>query len=561
MNKSNQIKTISEGIETNCALLQSDQNPPSTLVEKIAKEVNKLSKIIQETPSHDLSLEEMKDLTEIIQKTTKKEEEIQTLFQNLIAEKTTKDIQTQSQNPTAQKPNPVRPSTAILTKDPEEMTHFKGKLTWKGVKYLVEQDLPQATSQQEWDAMVAAYEQILNDSMPSDNPNCQAGVDRLELSFNAEKEEMNILFPAQSKEKEPISLSLPVKQEIAATLKKGRLALVSSIQEIENKIASIPNRGNTCFIASTMQAWLVYQQEGLKRKLEKATDYEKTVIASILDCIQEYKKSNSFNIRKFLENVMIHYNVPGGDQRLNQFAKQMIEWKKSPSATSYPTLPQADAEELIRWLSQFVEPEQITRLHEEKLVLLPGESVVQSDAVEPDLYEGRRDLLPLKGKTLAHLLDLSFRDDLKATIAVDRRIRNKDGEEKDERVPLEARTERLSKAPQELLLSFKRFRKDNVRIGDAISQVEEILEMPGEKYFADGKSAKYRLRSIICHRGGSTANSGHYVAYVRKFDAQGNSQFYLADDGTITPQETKDVLKAAETAYQLIYDKINEPLS
>lgn len=541
MTFTNNIKTIAKEIETNHDLLKKD--PTDALVRKTAATIDALFKAIQRTPETDLSLEEMKELTEIIQKTTKKEEDIQTLFQSLIAQKT----------------NAIKP--AILTKDPEETAHFTGKLTWKGIKYTIEQDLPQATSKEEWNAIVAAYEQILNDSMPSDNPNCQAGVDRLELSFNAEKEEMNILFPAQSKEKESISLSLPVKQEIAATLKKGRLALASFIQEIENKISPIPSRGNTCFIASTIQAWLIYQQEGLKRKLEKATAFEKNIIESILAFIKKYKESSSIDLRTFLETVMIHYNVQGGDEKLNSFAKQMIEWKKEPSKTSYPSLPQADAEELIRWLSLFVESEQITRIHEEKLVLPPGESVVEveenpSNPTQPDLYEGHRDIIPLKGKPLSQLLELSFHDDLKEKTSVRRFIKNKEGGMEEKEVPLKARTERLSKAPQELILSFKRFGENNIRIGDAISQVEEILEMPGEKYFADGKNAKYRLRSIICHQG-STANSGHYVTYVRKFDAQGNSRFYLADDGRITPQETKDVLKAAETAYQIIYDKIN----
>ncbi len=545
MSTATKLRTTIASLEQDCAQLETNKDSSDPLVKKIAESVTQLSKAIHNIQSADLSLEEMKEVTQIVRQTTQQENKIQKIFESLITEKTPKETSSLENKPPVSASSPTK---AILTKDENALTHFKGSLVWKGVKYFVEQDLPQTTTQTEWEEIVKAYEQILNESLSNTDAECQPGADRIELSFHAENKKMDILFSSKK------TIAVEVKQEIADILQKHQSTSVIQNKNlgIYGKIISIPNKGNTCFIASTIQAWLIYQQKGLKKKLSNAKPEEKEVIEALLSFIEKYKKQETIDIRIFLETVMVHYK--GGNAQLSQFAKEMIEWKKSASTSSYPALPQVDTEEFMRWLSSFIQPEEITRLHKEDLLLAEGETL-QEPKTTNDPYEGRRDLIPLKGQTLSHLIDLSFQDDLEEDISIERLIRNKDQNLEEKKVPLKSRTEQLSQAPQEFILSLKRFDRNNERIGDPIRQVNEFLEMP-EKHFADGKSAKYRLRSIICHKGTKT-NSGHYVAYVRKINPQGLSQFYLADDGRISPEKTEDVLKAAETAYQIIYDKIN----
>ena len=586
-NQNDELTQELSDIKKRIALLgkTKDEEESCTLLSSIIQSAKNIeSEKPQETPSQ----EESKKYIGILNLTHELLGNARSIFKSVFARET--PPVNDASNPMLHDPAKVSlPQNAAPTKP------FEGKLKWGEIEYNVTQNLPQGTSNEDWKTIVDAYEKILNS--PEVSVQCKPGIKTLELTLDAKNSAMNIMIPAAVPQTFSItnqfvknlmeyhakrnivglqSSSQVTREEKTATdLRKITTRDPTGTETIESNkekrtgihaaIHGIPNPNNTCFIASSIQAWLVYQKKGLEKKLATATSKDKKIIASILDWIKTYELTAGqglVEIQPFLENVVAKCDT---NDRFEDFGKLVNEWKKDKKGT-FPGISQNDANELILWLSTFIESEEIFTHPEYQFALPPGETLIPDANRRDDRYEGFKHLtfeyhntsgsfVFNKGQTIAQSLERSFEDTLEKGTLIDDCIVQIGTKVERKQLPLESKKDRLSQAPQELTLFIKRFTNTREYIGGSIGKVTEILEMPAD-YFVDKTQAKYRLRSVISHLGNSL-ESGHYNAYVRKFDAQGNSQFYLANDSTIAPVTTDKALEAAEEAYMLIYDKIN----
>ena len=76
--------------------------------------------------------------------------------------------------------------------------------------------------------------------------------------------------------------------------------------------------------------------------------------------------------------------------------------------------------------------------------------------------------------------------------------------------------------------------------------LEQKPEATQEK--PDTRSGKYRLFSLISHKG-TSANCGHYVAFVKKGD-----DWVLFNDNKVV--QVPDITEASEGAYVYVYQRI-----
>lgn len=84
--------------------------------------------------------------------------------------------------------------------------------------------------------------------------------------------------------------------------------------------------------------------------------------------------------------------------------------------------------------------------------------------------------------------------------------------------------------------------------------VSEELDLSKYCLSDDGNGGKYRLRSIIVHKG--SILSGHYMCFIRKCDASDDTSnhWFACDDHRVYPVQTS-IVKQAQ-AYMLFYDKL-----
>lgn len=85
-------------------------------------------------------------------------------------------------------------------------------------------------------------------------------------------------------------------------------------------------------------------------------------------------------------------------------------------------------------------------------------------------------------------------------------------------------------------------------------------EAAGASAPALAHTGKYQLAAVLTHKGRS-ADSGHYVAWVRQPDGK---SWMLYDDDTVTPKTEEDILKLDgggdwHTAYLLLYQAVKAP--
>ncbi len=299
----------------------------------------------------------------------------------------------------------------------------------------------------------------------------------------------------------------------------------------------LPNMGNTCFIASVIQASMLFQEAAFEEKLKNANANEKDTIASILEWIQLFKnaKTKTFDLTGIC-NLLRKHNQYNGSQE--------------------------DAEELLSWFAKF-QPTPSVYYHEIKnFDLREGESIIEDSEREPDARNYVR-MIPLAvdedtstsqikpGQTLLNLLKNYFSDiDVRSEKShLPRLVQTSDQQYVNRNVLVLSKREILSAAPSELTIQIKKFR-EGTRLSGKLSDVPETFVMPKE-YCQNGETATYRLRSVISHHGSSSIHRGHYTACVRKGDS-----FFKADDATITPIDQKTMLEAAKEGYILIYDKV-----
>lgn len=116
------------------------------------------------------------------------------------------------------------------------------------------------------------------------------------------------------------------------------------------------------------------------------------------------------------------------------------------------------------------------------------------------------------------------------------------------------KTTLIATPPEQLILNFKRFmfsKRQNkaIKITNAVENIPETFTLP-QDIFAQGSDTKYELNGLIKHIG-SSAVSGHYIAYIKIED-----MWFCCNDDNITPVPVEDVLKAAKTSYVLIANKV-----
>ncbi|HSX14237.1 MAG TPA: ubiquitin carboxyl-terminal hydrolase family protein [Chlamydiales bacterium] len=304
----------------------------------------------------------------------------------------------------------------------------------------------------------------------------------------------------------------------------------------------IPNLGNTCYIASVIQASMLFQKSALQEKLITADANERKTIQAILDWIHEYENTKgAINLHSILR-ILQQNGMYNGTQQ--------------------------DAAELITWLGNFQPNSSVYFQQIFKTVpLVEGEFIIEDEGnrsqlvreipLEVECSHGTKQIKP--GQTLLSLLKKFFSEiDVQDQHAYrDCLVQDNQGNLSERRIPVISKKEILSSAPKELTLQIKKFSKNHNtgvlhRLEGALEDVPEIFVMPQE-YCANGETATYQLRSVISHLG-SNLDGGHYVAYVRK----GNSYFY-ANDRRIEKIDREGMLEGARNGYILIYDKIVQP--
>lgn len=379
------------------------------------------------------------------------------------------------------------------------------------------------------------------------------------------------VFSITSPDLKGATLFHPIKTVLPPDVKKESQPLIL--------FRGIPNKGNTCYLASVIQGWAVFQTAAFERKLANpsTTDSDKHIILSILKWIKKYDTTDQskIDIQPILDLITQNPNFRIGRQE--------------------------DASECIAWLQNFTEGSSPIVLHTTETLasdaLLSGETLLPENRT-CDPYPGRMVLelsthatLPemtwfdtamtlLKlaknffhpkteaqmpqvksGPTLLEMIkNLYSPATVEEGTEVTRLVQSAEGSVTLRKLKLSSRQERLSAAPEELTLEIKRFRYDRKthithRLGDEISQVPETFQLPAECLNSDQK-AFYKLRSVIHHLGDSP-DSGHYVAYVRKIDPQTQQSYFIeANDSAITPIDQATMLKMAAQGYILIYDKL-----
>lgn len=445
---------------------------------------------------------------------------------------------------------PTKAEQVSLVKISSNYKTYSKIISWNGHSYTLRERLPDSTTPEEWDTIVDSYEAILK------TQNQYAGVASLTLKLNQATEQMEIDIPARSEkitvkntehpavngllnfyknhDLESFKASLTqnstprdIQDETNAASKTPRnIDLIPATTDVHTIIRGIPNLGNTCFIASVCQSWLIYQEDALKKKLSQHPEENETkVISELLKWIENYKRNSQVSI----------YPI------LNLLKQNKSQWFNSQK------LIQQDAHEFMKWLSQFMVHEEIkneTTYEMDVSSLKNEQSLIPQDS-PPSSSSSHISLSLTSDKTTLESLVHQYFNPKLDNIQLSATIASTSNEITTKNLPVKSQKDRFVTAPQELNFQIKRFTQDS-KLNNEVD-MKEILELDGKKY---------KLDSIVIHQGKSK-DSGHYVAYVRKKDPRtGEDHFELANDGTISQVSMEAVLSAAKQAYLIRYTRI-----
>ncbi len=448
-------------------------------------------------------------------------------------------------------------ATTSTQKTPTDQTKtWEATLQWGGHTYTVKQDLPETTTIDQWENIVQSYEKILK--AQKDIP---AGVNTLTLTLDPDDNSMKIETPqgrgSSEAKKQPIVIKSDTVNALVKLYADYKINILSSrliptkkadktvpLDAIHTLTRPIRNTGNTCFIASVIQGWLIYQKAALEKQNNEGTQI-------LLKLINDYETKESIDLQSFVD-----------------FLK-----KKKPAWFSDGILLTQDPQELIAFLREFMPNTAVqtyteyTYKQEDSEDAVPSGATVVEETATKDPYSGMLTLHPTieqtkiqSGQTFDQLVTQSFTQENK-NIQLKREIcvpREKNIEEVVTReLTVTSQKQVLTRAPEELMIQVGRFQvqSDDQKdfVGGAIENVSEKLTLSSD-FFENKENPTYRLRSVIRH----IPSSRHYVAYVRKFNKDGSSSFVKANDSTIQPVDTKTVLEeAGQGGYLLIYDKSN----
>lgn len=343
-------------------------------------------------------------------------------------------------------------------------------------------------------------------------------------------------------------------------------------------LTGIPNLGNTCFLASLFQAWILPHEQGFREQRERETNLQRRIVLDgIVQAIESYKEAasqrNQFNILGFLCNVVVK-NCPA-----YHAAKQQLEAGKPFR------LEQEDVSVIQLWLADFlpfcsIQQRQMCELELPSGCRLAGPNEVSRQPFTGDLslsvgYQCKQQpyRVTLKDGTsytysvtqycvkqeenLKGMLQSVFIDtDQKGTVEVDRAVIMPDGNQNVRKCKVLSRVCSLSRPPEELMLTIQRFdliynekgKEQRIRIQGEVKGLDLSMQIPGAYLGADAATT-YDLVSCIVHEGAETADHGHYVAYV----VSAKGEFLRLDDGAVTPQNIDQMQTAVRSAYKLFY--------
>lgn len=420
---------------------------------------------------------------------------------------------------------------------------FRSTLQWGTYTYTVTQNLPDSTTDDEWNKIVENYTKIL------ENHKDRAGVPTLSLNFDKDKKTMKLNIPNPSGTPTIIDAkgetSIGYLIDFYTIRNIGVFATTStegekdkktskSLSGIDTHTLPLENKGNTCFIASVCQGWLIFQKNALQAKLNHLNTPLRinTDIGILITWIEAYENGKA-DLTPLL--VFIKQKKP--------------EWYNETTGT----FKQQDAHEFIDLLNEFMIHEPIFT-HSE--YTYESALTVVEDPKSLDRAASHFLSLGVEKKPIDELVKQFFNPmtkDLNRKVVVE-----KDRSTLEEvTLKIKSKQDRFTAAPQELNIQFKRFDSSGKKLDTEIEEIQEILELSGD-YFVDGKPRKYQLDSVIEHLG-DKQTSGHYIAYVRKVNPKKENEFYFvkANDGEITNPIPKDeFLKAAKRGYLLRYTQV-----
>lgn len=307
----------------------------------------------------------------------------------------------------------------------------------------------------------------------------------------------------------------------------------------------LPNLGNTCFIASVIQASLVFQKAAFVEKMKTATEDEKKTIQQFIDWITDYENSKSVSLSPLL-GILTQNGVYNGSQ---EDAAELMTWLRN-----YQSTPTVSFEQIAEFDPEALKPGEFMIPAEENPAQFIQEIALEVES-EVGPYGGRK---IKSGQNLVDLIKKFFsKVDMKDQNSyLERYVLDTEGQMSERKLPILSRREVMSAAPQELTFQLKKYSRDRdtgstFRLDGALEEVPETFILP-EDCCANGEVATYRLRSVISHHGISP-DSGHYTAYVRKGDS-----YVCANDSVISQIDRETMLKAAKEGYILIYDKVTQ---
>lgn len=457
----------------------------------------------------------------------------------------------------------VAPATVTMQSSSPLATHpFKAKLKWGEFEYIVEQDLPPETTEEDWQAIVKAYEQILN--VTANSPQCHPGINRLQLSLDANHGAMNIEIPsvnsntsAPGERLQPITIA--VRGQIVNDLlhyhthtERNALQFYRSeetlpeIEETHTPLGLANTTGTLCYANALLQMIMAYPYLRDTIKEHGDNDLLKELISSYAD------RDPTDTEISTLSNDVLEDVIKGSVQTVHRqedilHAFESLITKASSTDNVHDTLSAA-----------LPIVDQLFRKTDDQTV--PPEGASQ-DASDPNLYT--RTILT----SGSHLPILTLNPDPHHPMTLSQAI-SKSSEWKahtpppdaapSDQAPLISERKRFAAAPKTLVIHANRNHSDgSTKKNQGKIALSEKVAIPRTLVSEENRPPLYQLRSFAVHIGNQT-NYGHYIAYVKVKGSNGKTLYYEMNDSIKKQISQRDFLRASENFALAFYDNISE---
>lgn len=457
----------------------------------------------------------------------------------------------------------IAPARVALPSNATPSGHFKAKIKWCNLEYIVEQDLPQETTQEDWQAIVKAYEQILNAT--ENSPVCHPGIDRLQLSLDRDSGEMNIeITTKQTNPSVPTqrveAITIPIRGQIVndlidyhTTHNSHALQFYRSEETlpdseiIHTPLGLVNTTGTLCYANALLQMIMAYPR--LKDTIATYSDHP-----LLTGLIHTYANRSATEIEiSSLDNSSLEDIIQGTVSSVHRQedildAFELLIKNASSEQTVYENLSAS---------LPFIE--QIFRATEGQTEIPEGATQQPN---QPNLFsrsiQNTRSQLPI----------LSLNPDPTHRMTLSEAI-SKSSEWEDHippppdaiptmEAPLVAERKRFISAPQTLVIHANRT-SGNGSTGKNQGKItlSEKVALPGSLVGKENTPPLYQLRSFAVHIGNQSTH-GHYVAYVKVKGLDGKTLYYEMDDSSKKQITQKEFLLASENFALAFYDNISE---